>query len=503
MAKIITKAYDNPNVTQQGEFMVGRPAAFYFTFPDSNGDLFDPSNIDIEILNSSQVLVDSATTVEKLQTGYYVWVWDVPTTTVPGAYYLKVIYTAEEEYGPIEHSYTEAFVVSETETNYISQDQLTRRRYLESLIGYAQRTPVFDEIGRLNKDRTYAEFSFPRWNQPSPTKVYVNGKLTDMPYAIDYMQGRVNFTYPLMPSDEVTASYTFRWFTDDELDFFIEQGIQIFNQYPPVSMYRVWNIPPHYGITAYEQAAVIALRRLMMDLIQQEPAKVFGGMERADKVFGNLDTLKKNYEDEIKQLYENKKNGPYAGLTKTVTVPEYTLPGGRCLSRHSLIVYEKNRGGELPTTHYGTIEEMYVLFEDGFNLRVQSDCGGELGMEPVSKIWKSGDKPLLRIQVISDSHGGRLLNGVTHSIDVTHEHIMFTGDNKTVLAGEMKIGDTVLMTYMNHVGVQTIGVGKIESIYGISSDETYDIEVPGTENLFANGIKCHNSRWFRYLFKGA
>ena len=29
------------------------------------------------------------------------------------------------------------------------------------------------------------------------------------------------------------------------------------------------------------------------------------------------------------KLYEQKKYGPYVGLTKTVTAPEFTLPGGR------------------------------------------------------------------------------------------------------------------------------------------------------------------------------
>ena len=77
------------------------------------------------------------------------------------------------------------------------------------------------------------------------------------------------------------------------------------------------------------QAAIFALRRLIMDLHFQEPAKVFGGMERADKLMGSLDSLKKNMEEELNAWYDQKRKQPYSGLTKTFTVPEFTLPGGR------------------------------------------------------------------------------------------------------------------------------------------------------------------------------
>ena len=103
----------------------------------------------------------------------------------------------------------------------------------------------------------------------------------------------------------------------------------MFNQYPPQSVYLLTSLPPRYGVTVAHQAAVFLLRRLIMDLHFQEPAKVFGGMERSDKLMGSLDTLKKNMEEEISKLYDQKKYQPYVGLTKTVTVPEFTLPGGR------------------------------------------------------------------------------------------------------------------------------------------------------------------------------
>ena len=125
------------------------------------------------------------------------------------------------------------------------------------------------------------------------------------------------------------VSYNFRWFTDAELDGFLEQGVNIVNIWPPQSTYTVRTIDDRWLIAAEYAAAVDVLRRWMMDILFQEPAKIFGGPQRANEIFGHMDTLKKNYEDRLNKMLEMKKYGPYVGLTRTVTIPEFTLPGGR------------------------------------------------------------------------------------------------------------------------------------------------------------------------------
>jgi predicted amidohydrolase len=67
----------------------------------------------------------------------------------------------------------------------------------------------------------------------------------------------------------------------------------------------------------------------MMSLAFQEPQQVFGGQEKASALVSNLDTLKKNYEEDFNKMLDAKKFGPYIGLTRVVVTPEYTLPGGR------------------------------------------------------------------------------------------------------------------------------------------------------------------------------
>ena len=60
----------------------------------------------------------------------------------------------------------------------------------------------------------------------------------------------------------------------------------------------------------------------------------------------------------------------------------------------------------------------------------------------------------------------------------------------------MKEGDEIITS-----DYHTLEKSRVKLIRFLGKKEKmYDLEVNGTANLFANGIKCHNSRWFRYLF---
>ena len=72
-----------------------------------------------------------------------------------------------------------------------------------------------------------------------------------------------------------------------------------------------------------------AIRSMLLSLMFQETQLVYGGADAAKNAFSQLESLKKNYEETWTKGLEQKKNGPYTGLTKMVVVPEYTLPGGR------------------------------------------------------------------------------------------------------------------------------------------------------------------------------
>jgi hypothetical protein len=89
------------------------------------------------------------------------------------------------------------------------------------------------------------------------------------------------------------------------------------------------NLPDDWAGTIIDIACSYAIRNLMMRLLTLEAKLVFGGPEAAREMFSNLETLKKNYEEQAKEQLDKKKLGPYKGLTRMITTPSYTLPGGR------------------------------------------------------------------------------------------------------------------------------------------------------------------------------
>jgi len=100
-----------------------------------------------------------------------------------------------------------------------------------------------------------------------------------------------------------------------------------------------------------------------------------------------------------------------------------------------------------------------------------------------SKIWRSGKKKIVKIK-------SRDLE-----LNSSPEHLVFAnGSYKPALS--LELGDCVRILKQGKV---------VESIITyINKTRTtvpmYDMEVPFSENFFANNIVCHNSRWFRYLF---
>lgn len=320
-----------PQFQGGGSFRVGTQAALFFYFTDINGNMYDPSDFSIEITDpdGDSAVSDADDPMDRLGVGEYAYIWNIPSTATTGLYTCTLTYIVETISGEETETYTQQFIVTETGPGSISYRQVASRAFLESLIGYCQRIPVFKEVIRLNNARTQGEVTFGRWNQSAKEKIFINGNLQESGYSVNYWTGKINFTTLLSDFDEAVCDYNFRWFKDEELDGFIEQGVNIVNIWPPQTVYTIANIEDRWIIAAEYGAAINAIRRLLMDLLFQEPIKVFGGLTRQNDIIGHLESLKKNYEDMLTKMLEQKKYFPYAGLTKTITTPEYTLPGGR------------------------------------------------------------------------------------------------------------------------------------------------------------------------------
>ncbi len=474
----------DPRFQGGGSFQVGTQSAFFFFFNDINGTMYDPSDINISIFDPDGTLANSGTELDKLGVGVFGYAWTIPVSTggvatPTGTYSLTLTYVVETIDGPDTNTSTEDFVVLESGgSGSFTIRQISGRAYLETLLQETQRIPVYNEILRFNKAKTVGEVTFGRWNQPAGARVYLNGQIKESGFDVDWWKGRITFPASLSQRDEVTVDYNFRWFSNEQMDAFLQQGVNVVNIWPPQSVYNIETIPDRWIIAAEYAAAIDAIRSLMFSTQYQSPAKIYG-TQRINDVFNHFDTLKKNFESQLDKMLEQKKYGSYLGLTKTVTVPEFTLPGGRCLAHDSLITYMVDSKEVI-----STINELHELSQSQ-SVSVLSDKNGELIFTNATRIWESGTKLLLEIK---DDLGNK--------VEVSEDHIMFI-DDKEVPASKVSIGDILTVIAdgeIRHSTVKSVEVSR-ETL-------TFDIEVPSTENLFVNNIKCHNSRWFRYLFKG-
>ena len=315
----------------KGSFKQDTTSVLLLKITDFDGNPQDATSITTSIYNAAGTLVTTGVPV-KADIGFYIFDWDIEETRATGDYQAIWDYTVDG----VDRAEIQDIVVSEKDPDTDEENEVYSGRSrelivaLEKYILCAQSVPVYFEQSKQTVDNKTYRFTFPRWNQTAGVKVYRNqDRIVTSGVNVDYFKGEVVFDAPLTDFDVVNVDYNFRWFSDDELYEFIINAIRTLNSYPPHSGYNVNTLPDRYIPAVIKQAAVDALRRLMLCLQFQEPQQVFGGPEGADKAFGNMETLKRNYEEEVKEIYEQKKYGPYVGLTRAIVVPEMTLPGGR------------------------------------------------------------------------------------------------------------------------------------------------------------------------------
>jgi hypothetical protein len=332
------------DTSTRGTFIQGTIASLLFTLTEFDGTVIDPDVITYTITSEDGSTIEVTGVPEKISTGVYVVEWTIPSAQDVGEYLLNWIYTKDGQ----NDAEVQRFVVAEDvdDTTHYSGATVTMRQSLVLMLGCAQNVPVYFQQSRPTNDRKFFYWTMKNWNQTRGTSVYRNKEIVTDGFAIDYSRGRVMFDEQLTIYDMVNADYNFRWFTDEQLDRFLSNGIHTLNMFPPQTNVQMANIgnsanARYIGIVLYA-AAVDAIRSIMFCINWREPAELFGGSDRAKDVFGQLESLKKNYEETLWKLLEQKKFFPYAGLTKGIVVPEYTLPGGR--SRWFRYLYSGSAG---------------------------------------------------------------------------------------------------------------------------------------------------------------
>ena len=463
---------------EKGTFIIGTIGSLLLRITTFDGTPIDPEEISLTITYPPANTVVLTATPEKADTGFYVYEWNIPTDQSTGKYNVTWNFTVNAQ----DSTELQTVVVAADgqDVQVYSGRAADMKSILEQYIYCAQNIPVYFEQSKESVDNQTYRFTFPRWNQAPGVRVYRNKKqILTGGAEINYFNGTITFDTPLTSSDKIYVDYNFRWFSDEELYDFIQMAIRALNVYPPGTYYTIDNLPYNWTPAVIYHASVDAIRRILMCLNFQEPRQVFGGDDQLSTMFGNFDTLKKNYEEEVKTLFEQKKLGPYPTIGLSV-VPEYTLPGGRSLVPETTIFVEIDN-----IIRTCTIKEAYDLFHSGENLKVQSqDEKGELVFAKVEYIFTSGEKEIYT-----------LITEKGLSIDSSKEHLFYANEQYLPLE-QITIGDSLVICQN-----EELSEDKVKQIIKTNKTvEMYDMDVPSTQNLFANGIKCHNSRWFRMLF---
>jgi len=475
----------------RGVFKQGTLGGLKINITDFEGNAINPSSISLTIRDDDDavVTISSNTSLEdvvpeKIRDGFFVFDWSIAATQPSGKYIIVWTYTVDG----ITEKEIQNVVVSEnaTDSAFYTTSRFILRESLEQLIACAMRVPIYSEPARTTRDLQTYSFTKGQWNQTPGIRLYRNDRIIDTGAEVDYFKGKIKFDDQQLPVDVVTADYTFRWFSDREIDQFIDNGINMLNAFPPFSPAFTPNTlitqAPQFLPAVLYGAAMDALRNLMMCLQFQEPQRYFGGEEGAQKAFSNMESLKQNYEKLWETLLGNKKLGPYPA-TRLVVAPSFTLPGGRSLlltSKGLMRIDGDLTDGEIE------LKEAKRHYDNGHRVEIlsQNDNNGDVVFAPVTHIWDSGIKEVFRL---------KCKNGFI--VDSSDEHLFFAnGDYKPLQ--HIKEGDNIVCSDGNAT--------ECTEVQSISSrgrkKHMLDLEVFSTANLFINGIKSHNSRWFRYLF---
>lgn len=313
----------------RGTFAQGTIGLLLIKITNFDGEPCDPDSISLDVVNDDDgtYLVEDGVG-EKQAVGFFIYEVDLENDTTPGDYTATWTYVLDGETNTEVQTITIADV-DENKTNesmYFGAASVIRNT-LETYIRCAQNIPVYYEQAMPTGSNDTFYFTFNKWNQASgKTRIFRNDAVMESGVEIDYFKGKVTFDTPLTMYDKVHAQYNFRWFSEDELNQYLLQSLRSLNTFPPHTAYTFASLPDKWIPAVLYGAASDAIREILMCLNFQQPRLIF---EDPDRAFQNFETLKKNYEEKWKTLTENKKVGPYVGLTKTIVVPEFTLPGGR------------------------------------------------------------------------------------------------------------------------------------------------------------------------------
>ena len=257
-------------------------------------------------------------------TGFYFYDWIIPNSLPPGAYTVR--YTGTVLGTPTAAiTDVQVFPPGTPAGVTMTPQQIALIAGLETYLGCMQAIPVVNETARRNASRDQYLFTFPRWNLGNHA-IFMNKEEVTSGFTIDFDNGLVRFDNPLLTSDVIRSTYTFRFFSQTDLLRFINDAINNLNVGPPLLSYTPETLPTQFFGVVMQGAAALAIQKMLMCWSIQQIRKIFG--DDASATQSNWQSLKQNYEENFKVLREQAKISRYPPPA-AVIAPEYTLPGGR------------------------------------------------------------------------------------------------------------------------------------------------------------------------------
>ena len=176
----------------------------------------------------------------------------------------------------VNDSLSVAMTEYETSFSIFYTDIISDFRY--AFINNAQEIPVYNEI--LMKDSTSSPKTFDsayrNWNMKPKPRIQVNEVIVTDGYTIEYEDGRIVFDSALDYNDQVEATYTFSFFSDEQINSYFKQATAIWQRNPPFggasSIYRTDSMMQSVLMVG---AATYAFRDLMFNLAFQEKRVIF------------------------------------------------------------------------------------------------------------------------------------------------------------------------------------------------------------------------------------
>ncbi len=269
--------------------------------------------------------------------GYYYVDWMVPIDLPVGRYYDRWTFSfeddgSEEEVVNYFEVHQKDAIINFSPSIVSSKYSMGMEKLIRDLGSYfvyeVQHIPVYAEQAIRTNDPSRFNFAFKNWNSDPKPLVRLNNRLVDSGWYADFY-GNVFFEQPLDTSDVVFGSYNFSYFSKDDLAGFINLGLNAMNAVPPASqVYRsVQNVPTawKHGILLY--ASMQALRRLLLGMSLQEVSIIFGDKDTSSAAKEGFRSLYQEYSETWKDMSKDIKK--VLPGTAQISIPEYTLPGGR------------------------------------------------------------------------------------------------------------------------------------------------------------------------------